>query len=109
MLWGRATNWDPDEMKAIWTPTRPSQAAPILRTTGLDGKFQLLSQGHEASLRDLQEIRFRLEPPVLGWWEIYVPQGQHKPSFIQQTLTSVCALKEGKEGREGHSWLLYKD
>ena len=45
---------------------------------------------------------------VLGWWEIHISQAQLIPSFIQQTLTRMCALKEGKEGRESHSGLLCK-
>lgn len=42
---------DPDEMKATWIPAHPSLATQILRITGPDGKFQFLSQGHEASTR----------------------------------------------------------
>ena len=60
--------------------------------------------GMEHPLRDPQG-RNQVQAGIPSFLDGGISQAQFNPSFIQ-TLTRVCALKEVKEDRDRHNWLL---
>lgn len=101
-LWGECHKLcrpDADEMKDTWVPTHPSQAAGILRISGLDGKFQFqpgTRSFHSGTPKD----------SGLGWDALGLDGG--KFTSHRTCLSFLHSVREGREGREGYSWLFRK-